>query len=234
MAGPRRSFAGVAYVARLPNPPQSARGIAADVERATLAKVTRRLLPFLFLLYIVCFLDRVNVGFAALQMNQDLGFSPAVYGFGAGVFFLGYVLFEVPSNLILARMGARVWIARIMITWGLLAAAMMLVRGPLSFYGLRFLLGVAEAGFFPGIIYYVSSWFPAAERARAIARFMIAIPLSSVVGGPVSGALLGLNGRLGLAGWQWLFLLEGLPAVVLHSKLSKTCRSPVATTSNER
>jgi len=217
-----------------PNPPQSARGIAADVERATLAKVTRRLLPFLFLLYIVCFLDRVNVGFAALQMNQDLGFSPAVYGFGAGVFFLGYVLFEVPSNLILARMGARVWIARIMITWGLLAAAMMLVRGPLSFYGLRFLLGVAEAGFFPGIIYYLSSWFPAAERARAIARFMIAIPLSSVVGGPVSGALLGLNGRLGLAGWQWLFLLEGLPAVVLHSKLSKTCRSPVATTSNER
>jgi len=217
-----------------PNPPQSARGIAADVERATLAKVTRRLLPFLFLLYIVCFLDRVNVGFAALQMNQDLGFSPAVYGFGAGVFFLGYVLFEVPSNLILARMGARVWIARIMITWGLLAAAMMFVRGPLSFYGLRFLLGVAEAGFFPGIIYYLSSWFPAAERARAIARFMIAIPLSSVVGGPVSGALLGLNGRLGLAGWQWLFLLEGLPAVVLHSKLSKTCRSPVATTSNER
>jgi len=217
-----------------PNPPQSARGIAADVERATLAKVTRRLLPFLFLLYIVCFLDRVNVGFAALQMNQDLGFSPAVYGFGAGVFFLGYVLFEVPSNLILARMGARVWIARIMITWGLLAAAMMFVRGPLSFYGLRFLLGVAEAGLFPGIIYYLSSSFPAAERARPIARFMIAIPLSSVVGGPVSGALLGLNGRLGLAGWQWLFLLEGLPAVVLHSKLSKTCRSPVATTSNER
>jgi ACS family tartrate transporter-like MFS transporter len=185
------------------------------LERTTLAKVTRRLLPFLFLLYIVCFLDRVNVGFAALEMNHDLGFSPAVYGFGAGIFFLGYVLFEVPSNLVLARVGARRWIARIMITWGLLASAMMLVHGPLSFYGLRFLLGVAEAGFFPGIIYYLSGWFPAAERARAIARFMIAIPLSSVVGGPVSGALLGLNGYLGLAGWQWLFLLEGLPAVAL-------------------
>ena len=177
--------------------------------------MTRRLLPFLFLLYVVCFLDRVNVGFAALQMNHDLGFSPAVYGFGAGIFFLGYVLFEVPSNLILARMGARVWIARIMITWGLVAAAMMFVRGPLSLYGLRFLLGVAEAGFFPGIIYYLSGWFPAAQRARAVARFMIAIPLSGVLGGPLSGALLGLDGRLGLAGWQWLFLLEGLPAVVL-------------------
>jgi len=188
---------------------------ARTLEQITLTRVTRRLLPFLLLLYIVCFLDRVNVGFAALRMNQDLAFSPAVYGFGAGVFYLGYVVFEVPSNLILARMGARVWIARIMITWGLLAAAMMFVQGPLSFYTLRFLLGVAEAGFFPGIIYYMSGWFPAAQRARATARFMIAIPLSSVVGGPLSGALLGLNGSFGLAGWQWLFLLEGLPAVVL-------------------
>jgi ACS family tartrate transporter-like MFS transporter len=184
-------------------------------ERAALAKVTRRLLPFLFLLYIVCFLDRVNVGFAALQMNRDLGFSSAVYGFGAGIFFLGYVLFEVPSNLMLARIGARAWIARIMITWGLLASAMLFVQGPLSFYGLRFLLGVAEAGFFPGIIYYLSRWYPAPARARAVARFMVAIPLSGVLGGPLSGALLGLNGRLGLAGWQWLFLLEGLPAVLL-------------------
>ena len=198
-----------------PNPPQSAEGTAAAVERATLAKVKRRLLPFLFLLYVVCFLDRVNVGFAALQMNHDLGLSPAAYGFGAGVFFLGYVLFEVPSNLVLARIGARVWIARIMITWGLLAAAMMFVRGPLSLYALRFLLGVAEAGFFPGIIYYLSGWFPAAERARAMSWFLMAIPLSGVVGGPLSGALLGLNGHLGLAGWQWLFLVEGLPAVVL-------------------
>jgi ACS family tartrate transporter-like MFS transporter len=184
-------------------------------ERTALRKVTRRLLPFLFVLYVVCFLDRVNLGFAALQMNHDLGFSPAVYGFGAGIFFLGYVLFEVPSNLVLARVGARRWIARIMITWGLVASAMMFIRGPLSLYGLRFLLGAAEAGFFPGMIYYLSRWYPAAERARAIARFMIAIPVSGIVGGPISGALLGLNGRLGLAGWQWLFLLEGLPAVLL-------------------
>lgn len=185
------------------------------LERTTLAKVTRRLLPFLFVLYVVCFLDRVNLGFAALQMNQDLGFTPAVYGFGAGIFFLGYVLCEVPSNLILARIGARKWIARIMITWGIVASAMMFIRGPLSLYAFRFLLGAAEAGFFPGMIYYLSNWYPVDERARAIARFMVAIPISSVVGGPLSGALLGLDGRLGLAGWQWLFLLEGLPAVLL-------------------
>jgi ACS family tartrate transporter-like MFS transporter len=183
--------------------------------RATLAKVTRRLLPFLFVLYVVCFLDRVNLGFAALQMNQDLGFSPAVYGFGAGIFFLGYILFEVPSNLILARVGARRWIARIMITWGIIASAMMLIRGPLSLYALRFLLGAAEAGFFPGMVYYLSNWYPANQRARAIAQFMVAIPVSSVLGGPISGALLGLDGKLGLEGWQWLFVLEGLPAVVL-------------------
>lgn len=196
--------------------PESMAPRTADtLERAVLAKVTRRLLPFLFLLYIVCFLDRANIGVAALQMNADLGFGPAVYGFGAGILFLGYVPFGVPSNLILARLGARVWIACLMITWGLLASAMMFIRGPLSFYGLRFLLGVAEAGFFPGIIYYLSRWFPAAERARAVAQFMIAIPLSGVVGNPLSGALLGLNGRWGLAGWQWLFLLEGLPAVAL-------------------
>jgi ACS family tartrate transporter-like MFS transporter len=185
------------------------------LERATLRAVSRRLIPFLFLLYIVSFLDRVNVGFAALQMNRDLGLSPAVYGFGAGVFFIGYSAFEVPSNLILARIGARLWIARIMITWGLIAAGMMFVRGPLSFYVLRFLLGVAEAGFFPGIIFYLSGWVPVVARARAVARFMTAIPLSAVIGGPISGALLGLNGSLALAGWQWLFLLEGLPAVVL-------------------
>src|SRR5262245_31477233 len=188
---------------------------APSPEQVTVAKVTRRLLPFLFLLDIVCFLDRVNVGFAALEMNRDLGFSPAVYGFGAGIFFIGYSLFEVPSNLILARVGARRWIARIMITWGLIAAGMMFVRGPLSFYLLRFLLGIAEAGFFPGIIFYLSGWFPAEARARAIARFMTAIPVSGMIGGPISGALLGLDGRLGLTGWQWLFLLEGLPAVVL-------------------
>ena len=172
-------------------------------------------MPFLFVLYVVCFLDRVNLGFAALQMNRDLGLSPAEYGFGAGIFFLGYVLFEVPSNLILARVGARRWIARIMISWGLVAVGMMFVRGPLSLYALRFLLGATEAGFFPGMVYYLSRWYPAAERARAIARFMVAIPLSGIVGGPISGAILGLNGQLGLAGWQWLFLLEGLPAVLL-------------------
>jgi ACS family tartrate transporter-like MFS transporter len=185
------------------------------LSRATLAKVTRRLLPFLFLLYIVCFLDRVNIGFAALQMNQELGFSPGMYGLGAGIFFLGYVLFEIPSNLILARIGARTWIARIMVTWGVIACAMVFIRGPVSLVGLRFLLGVAEAGFFPGMIYYLTLWYPEAERARAVARFMLAIPLSGVIGGPVSGALLGLHGALGLSGWQWLFLLEGLPAVLL-------------------
>ena len=185
------------------------------VGNTTLRAVTRRIIPFLFVLYVVSFLDRVNVGFAALEMNRDLDFSSAVYGFGAGIFFIGYSLFEVPSNLILARTGARRWIARIMITWGMIAAAMMLVRGPVSFYALRFFLGVAEAGFFPGIIFYLSEWFPSEARARAVARFMIGIPVSGIIGGPISGALLGLNGWLGLTGWQWLFVLEGVPAVVL-------------------
>ena len=183
--------------------------------RATLAKVGRRLLPFLLLLYVIAWLDRVNIGFAALQMNADLGFSATVYGFGAGVFFVGYALFEVPSNLILVRVGARLWIARIMITWGLLSVAMMFVEGPVSFYVLRFLLGVAEAGFLPGIIYYLGNWYPAAERARAVSWFMLAIPLSTVVGGPLAGVLLELDGWQGLEGWQWLFLIEGVPAVVL-------------------
>ena len=189
------------------------RGVV-TLESSTIAKVTWRLIPSLLLLYVVAWLDRVNVGFAALQMNDDLGFSAAVYGFGAGVFFLGYALFEVPSNLVLARVGARRWIARIMVTWGVLAVGMMWVRSPTSFYVLRFLLGVAEAGFLPGIIYYLSHWYPAAQRARAVSMFMVAIPLSIVVGGPVAGLLLGMNGVLGLKGWQWLFLLEGVPAVV--------------------
>ena len=187
----------------------------AALERTTLRKVTRRLIPFLLLLYIVAWLDRVNVGFAALQMNHDLQFSPAVYGLGAGLFFIGYALFEVPSNLVLARVGARRWIARIMVTWGLISAAMMFVRGPTSFYLLRFLLGVAEAGFFPGIIYYLSIWYPPAQRARAVSWFMVAIPLTIVIGGPLAGYLLAMNGLGGLRGWQWLFLLEGLPAVIL-------------------
>src|SRR5207247_7458630 len=169
----------------------------------------------MFVLYIANYLDRVNVSFAALHMNRDLGFSGAAYGLGAGMFFLGYCLCQIPSNLVLARVGARRWIGSLMIVWGTIASAMMLVRGVASFYTLRALLGVVEAGFFPGMVLYLTYWFPAVERARAVAGFMTAIPISGVVGGPVSGALLGLNGVAGLAGWQWLFLLEGLPSVLL-------------------
>ena len=183
--------------------------------RETVRKVTRRLLPFLLLLYVVAYLDRVNVGFAALQMNEDLGLSSLMYSFGAGIFFVGYALFEVPSNLILARVGPRLWIARIMITWGVISVALMWVRTPTGFYVMRFLLGVAEAGFFPGIIYYLCDWFPQKQRARAVAWFMVAIPLSTVIGGPLAGVLLGMDGLQGLRGWQWLFLIEGLPAVIL-------------------
>jgi ACS family tartrate transporter-like MFS transporter len=186
-----------------------------DIASVTLRKVTLRLIPFLFLLYIVAWLDRVNVGFAGLQMNADLGFSSAAFGFGSGVFFLGYCLFEVPSNLILHRVGARLWISRIMVSWGAISASMMFVRTAPTFYVLRFLLGVAEAGFFPGVVYYLSHWYPEGQRARAIAAFMTAIPVSGVVGGPLSGALLTLNGMFGLAGWQWLFLVEGIPAILL-------------------
>src|SRR6478752_3034128 len=186
-----------------------------DVASATLRKVTLRLIPFLFLLYIVAWLDRVNVGFAGLQMNADLGFSPVAFGFGSGVFFLGYCLFEVPSNLVLHRVGARRWIARIMISWGAISTGMMFVRTTPTFYVLRFLLGAAEAGFFPGVVYYLSHWYPEGQRARAIAAFMTAVPVSGVIGSPLSGALLSLNGLFGLAGWQWLFLVEGLPAILL-------------------
>jgi MFS family permease len=178
-------------------------------------RVSLRLMPFLFVLYIFNFLDRTNVGLAALQMNTDLGFSAAAFGLGAGVFFIGYCFFEVPSNLLLLRVGARRWIARIMISWGILASAMMFVETPMQFYVLRFLLGVAEAGFFPAVVYYLSQWYPAAMRARSLAWFMIAIPLSGAVGGPLGTWLLGFDGALGLAGWQWLFLVEGLPSVVL-------------------
>ena len=180
-----------------------------------LAKARRRLLPFLFLLYVVAYLDRVNVGFAALQMNAALGLSDVTYSLGAGIFFLSYTLFEIPSNVILARVGARRWIARIMISWGIVSAAMMFVRSAGGFYLLRFLLGAAEAGFFPGIIFCLTRWFPSADRARAIAGFMTAVVVAGIIGGPLSGLLLSLNGVGGLAGWQWLFVLEGLPAVVL-------------------
>jgi ACS family tartrate transporter-like MFS transporter len=188
---------------------------SADVATVTLRKITLRLIPFLFILYIVAWLDRVNVGFAGLQMNADLGFSSAAFGFGSGVFFLGYCLFEVPSNLVLHRVGARRWISRIMISWGVISAAMMFVRTTPTFYMLRFLLGAAEAGFFPGVVYYLSHWYPEGQRARAIAAFMTAVPVSGVIGGPLSGALLTLNGLFGLAGWQWLFLVEGTPAILL-------------------
>jgi D-galactonate transporter len=182
---------------------------------AALVRIRRRLLPFTFLLYIVAYLDRINVGFAALQMNRDLGLGDAEFGLGAGVFFIGYFLFEIPSNLILERVGARAWIARIMISWGAVAMAMATVRGAASFYLLRFLLGLAEAGFFPGIIVYLTYWFPAPQRARAIALFMTASAMAGVIGGPVSGVLLAAGGMLGLAGWQWLFILEGLPSIIL-------------------
>ena len=187
----------------------------ASLAGRTIAKVGWRLLPFVLLLYIVAWLDRVNISIAALQMNKQLGFDSEVFGFGAGIFFVSYALFELPSNLILARVGARLWIARIMITWGVVSVAMLLVKGPTSFYVLRFLLGLAEAGFLPGIIYYLSNWYPSAARARAVSWFMLGIPLSAVIGGPLGGLILGLDGWHGLAGWQWLFLLEGLPAVLL-------------------
>ena len=190
-------------------------GLVTGVASRTMAQVSRRLLPFLLLLYFISWLDRANVSFAALQMNIDLGFSAAVYGFGAGIFFIGYALLEIPSNLLMIRVGPRLWIARIMVTWGLISASMMFVQGERSFYAMRFLLGVAEAGFLPGIIYYLSQWFPAPVRGRAVSLFMIAIPLSIVIGGPLSGLLLQMNGVLGLRGWQWMYLIEGLPAVVL-------------------
>ena len=185
-------------------------------EARTYAKVDRRLIPFLFLCYILAYLDRVNVGFAKLQMMQDLSLSEAAFATGAGVFFIGYFLFEVPSNLLLKRFGARRWIARIMISWGLLASAMMFVRSEWAFYGLRFLLGIAEAGFFPGIIFYLTLWYPSSLRSTRNAFFVSAIAVSGVLGNPLSGAIMdALSGRWGLDGWQWLFLVEGLPSVLV-------------------
>lgn len=187
----------------------------AAIGRAALRKASWRLLPLIGLGYGIAYMDRLNISFAALQMNRDLGFSASVYGLGAGLFFLSYALLEVPSNLMLMRFGARRWIARIMLTWGLIAAGMMLVRTPTQFYVMRFLLGAAEAGFFPGVVFYLMQWFPAAQRGRAISRFYVALPLSSVVMGAIAGTLLDLRGTFGLAGWQWLFAVEGLPAVLL-------------------
>jgi ACS family tartrate transporter-like MFS transporter len=185
------------------------------MERAVMKRVTARIVPFLMLCYFVAFLDRVNVGFAGAEMRHDLNLSATVFGFGAGVFFLAYFIFEVPSNLLMERFGARRWLARIMVTWGMVAAAMALVTGEWSFYSLRALLGLAEAGFFPGVILYLTYWFPRAYRARVVGIFMVAIPVSTFLGSPVSGAILDVNGFLGLHGWQWLFILEAVPAILL-------------------
>jgi ACS family tartrate transporter-like MFS transporter len=190
-------------------------------EDQVFAKCERRLIPFLGLLYLVSLVDRLNVGFAALTMNADLGFSPSVFGFGAGIFFIGYSLFQIPANLMLVRFGARRWVFAILIVWGAISAACAFVQGPMSFYVLRFLLGVAEAGLFPGVVLYLTFWFPQERRARAIAGFMAASPLAFIVVGPVSGLLLTLDGVLGLKGWQWLFLVEGLPACFLAFLLLK-------------
>jgi ACS family tartrate transporter-like MFS transporter len=192
------------------------RGWDGPLERATLRKVTWRLIPFLFLLYVVNILDRVNVSFARLQMLDDLGLDEKAYAFGAGIFYVGYFMFEVPSNLILRRTGARRWISRILISWGLITSAMMAVNGAWSFYLLRFLLGFAEAGFFPGIILYLTYWFPTAYRGRIVAYFMAGSPITGMIGLPISGAIMQyLDEFAGLRGWQWLFLLEGAPAVIL-------------------
>jgi ACS family tartrate transporter-like MFS transporter len=182
-----------------------------------LRKASWRLLPLIAIGYGISYADRVNISFAALRMNADLHFSATVYGLGGGLFFLAYAALEVPSNLMLVRVGARRWIARIMVTWGALAMGMMFVTTPMQFYAMRLLLGAAEAGFFPGVVYYLMHWFPAAHRGRAISNFYIAYPLSSVVMGAVAGPLLGLDGHLGLAGWQWLFLVEGAPAILLSA-----------------
>lgn len=189
--------------------------VVTDLERQTMTRVAWRLLPMLIACYFVAYLDRVNVGFASLTMNKALGFTSAVYGFGGGIFFIGYFIFEVPSNVLLSKVGARIWIARILITWGIISACTAFITGPLSFYSVRFLLGVAEAGFFPGIILYLTWWFPSYYRSRIVGVFMAAIPLSNILGSLVSGFLLDLDGALGIAGWQWLFILEAVPAVIL-------------------
>ena len=187
----------------------------AVLERSAYRKASLRILPLIALGYGAAYIDRVNISFASLQMNRDLKFSATVYGFGAGLFFLSYAACEVPSNLLLYRFGARRWLARIMMTWGLVAMGMVFVRTPTQFYIARFLLGIAEAGFFPGVIFYLTQWFPPELRARSVTRFYIAWPLSSALMGALAGALMGLDGHLGLSGWQWLFAVEGLPAVLL-------------------
>ena len=189
---------------------------SSSLANATYAKVTWRLIPLLFLCYVASYLDRVNVGFAKLQMLNDLQFSETMYGLGAGIFFTGYFLFEIPSNMILHKVGARLWIARIMITWGIISGAMIFVTTPTSFYVMRFLLGVAEAGFFPGVILYLTYWFPSHRRGKIIALFMTGVPIAGVIGGPLSGWIMhSMAGIHGLAGWKWMFILEALPSLIL-------------------
>lgn len=193
--------------------------VTRERDRRVFSKIAWRLMPILTVSYILNYLDRTNVSFAALTMNEAIGLTATQFGIGAGIFFLGYCLLEVPSNLVLFRVGARVWISRIMISWGLVSAAMSLVVGPTSFYFMRALLGAAEAGFFPGVAFYLATWFPAEYRTRIVAWFMVAIPISAVIGGPASGLLLSMDGTWGLAGWQWLFIAEGLPAVLVGLSL---------------
>ena len=190
-------------------------GAKSEIESSTIRAISWRLIPFLVLAYFFSYLDRVNLGFAALTMNAELKFTPLIFAWGAGIFFIGYFIFEVPSNLALEKFGASRWIARIMVSWGIISALMATVSGEWSFYILRFLLGVAEAGFFPGIILYLTYWYPAEYRARFLAAFAIAVPVSTLIGAPVSGLLLGLDGVMGLKGWQWLFIIEGIPSVLL-------------------
>ena len=186
-----------------------------EIYNATSAKIARRLIPFLIFCYFLSYVDRVNVGFAALTMNKDLGFGPEIFGMGAGIFFIGYFIFGIPSNLLLRKYGARICVGQIMILWGLVSAAMALVKGETSFFAMRFILGASEAGFFPGIILYLTFWFTARERARWTGMFMLSLPLSAVIGGPLSGTILDLmNGWHDLAGWQWLFIIEGFPSVL--------------------
>src|ERR1700712_1417154 len=187
----------------------------ATLERATLRKVYLRLVPFCFLLYILCYVDRINVSFAALTMNRDLGLSASVYGLAAGAFFWGYCLLEVPSNIILEKVGARRWIARIMISWGLLSAATAAVTGPNSFFAVRVLVGIAEAGLFPGLLLYFHRWFPQHHRGRVVGWFLTRLPLATAIGAPLSTALLQMDGVMGLHGWQWMFIGEGLPTAVI-------------------
>ena len=197
-------------------PPRSTASASRAEQEAAYAKVTWRLIPLLFICYVAAYLDRVNVGFAKLQMLKDLQFSEAIYGLGAGIFFIGYFIFEVPSNLLLHRFGARKWIARIMISWGLISGCMMFVQTPTAFYVLRFFLGMAEAGFFPGIILYLTYWYPAARRSKVTSLFMTGIPMAGVIGGPLSGWILNsLDGASGLAAWKWLFLIEAIPSLLL-------------------